>query len=1076
MKTIAWFARNGVAANLLMALIIVGGLLTMRTVKVEVFPEFDLGLITVTVPYLGAAPEEVEEAVCVRIEEAVQGLDGVKEITSVASEGFGTVTIELTLSADSRKVLEDIKSRVDAITTFPEETEKPIVSELSNRRQVVYVAVAGEADEKTLRHVAENVRDELQQIPVITLVELAAARPYEISIEVSEQDLRRYGLTFDSVANAVRRSSLDLPGGSVRTSAGEILLRTKGQAYQARDFEELVLLTYPDGTRLRLGDVARVVDGFAETDQMARFDQKPAILVEIFRSGEQSALAISDAVKTYLEKARTRLPEGIELTMWQDSSDVLRSRLDLLVRNGRNGFILVFLTLAIFLRFRLAIWVSLGLLMAFLGAIWLMPVLGVSINLISLFAFILVLGIVVDDAIVVGENVFTEQHRTGDGPGGAVRGAGEVALPVVFAVLTSVAAFLPMLNVPGAMGKVMRVVPLIVIPCLLWSLVESLWILPSHLSHWRPKAHIETGGWHVWRRFQSAFSRALDGFIQRIYRPVLAVALEWRYLTAAIAIATLLFTTGLVSMGALRFIFFPVVESDFVSVAVTMPPGTPVAVTAGAVEQLEVAAEKMRQELESRSGGGILVRHMFSAVGEQPFLLGQRRNAGIAAQRETFAHLGEVTLELTSAENRTVTGSEMAALWGELTGGIPDAVEVNFTATLFSPGEDINLQLTGPRLDDLQQAADELKQVLRGYAGVSEIADSYRTGKEELKLHIKPSAEALGLTQADLARQVRQAFYGEEAQRLVRGRDEIKVMVRYPVEERRSLGNLDNLRIRTSDGAQVPFYQVAEVVRGRGFATIRRVDRNRTINVTASVDAALATPATIIESLKREVLPGMATTYPGVRATFEGQQAEQRETIGGLLRGFMMALILIFALLAIPLRSYLQPLIIMAAIPFGLVGAIWGHLLIGLDLTILSMFGLVALTGVVINDSLVMVDFINRHVRRSSDLVKAVREAGAARFRPILLTSLTTFAGLSPLMMERSMQARFLIPMAVSLAFGVLFATLISLILVPAGYLIIEDLKALPGRLRGGEAGRKTGDQTGGQRLTGGVDVSQGPA
>jgi multidrug efflux pump subunit AcrB len=1059
MKTIAWFARNGVAANLLMALIIVGGLLSMRSVKVEVFPEFDLGLITVTVPYLGAAPEEVEEAVCVRIEEAVQGLDGIKEITSVASEGVGNVTIELTLGADAREVLDDVKARVDAINTFPEETEKPIISELSNRRQVVYVAVAGDVEEKTLRHVAENVRDELQQIPQITLVELAAARPYEISIEVSERDLRRHGLTFDQVANAVRRSSLDLPGGSVRTRAGEILLRTKGQAYRGREFEDLVLLAGADGTRLRLGDVATVVDGFAETDQIARFDGKPALLVEIFRSGEQSALAISEAVTEYVERAQVLLPEGIELTMWQDSSEVLRSRLDLLIRNGRNGFLLVFLTLAIFLRFRLAIWVSLGLLMAFLGAIWLMPFLGVSINLISLFAFILVLGIVVDDAIVVGENIFTEQHRSGDGPGGAVRGAGEVALPVVFAVLTTAAAFLPMLGVPGATGKVMRVVPLIVIPCLLWSLVESLWILPSHLSHWRKKEVVATDGWHLWRRFQGAFAASLDGFIQRIYRPVLAVALEWRYLTAAVAIAILLFTAGLVGMGALRFVFFPVVESDFVSAALTMPPGTPAEVTAQAVVNLERAAEEMRKEMERRSGKEGLVRHMFSAIGEQPFLLGQQRNAGIAAQRETFSHLGEVTLELSPAEERSVSSAEMATLWNELTGGIPDAVALQFTATLFAPGEDINVQLTGPRLDELQAAAVEMKQTLRGYAGISEIADSYRTGKEELKLQIKPEAEILGLTQADLARQVRQAFYGEEAQRLVRGRDEIKVMVRYPLEERRSLANLDNLRIRTAEGAQVPFAEVAEVTRGRGFATIRRVDRNRTINVTADVDASQATPADIVASLKNDILPIMAESYPGVQATFEGQQAEQRETLGGLVRGFQLALILIFALLAIPLRSYVQPLIIMSAIPFGLVGAIWGHLIIGLDLTILSMFGLVALTGVVINDSLVMVDFINRRYQVEPNLMKAVREAGAARFRPILLTSLTTFAGLMPLMMERSMQARFLIPMAVSLAFGVLFATFITLILVPCGYLIIEDLKAIPGRLAGRNPDRGAAQQ-----------------
>ncbi|MFQ5670176.1 MAG: efflux RND transporter permease subunit [Acidobacteriota bacterium] len=1060
MSSIAWFARNGVAANLLMALVLWGGFLALFKIKREVFPEFSLDLITVSAAYPGAAPEEVEEGVCVRVEEAIQGLDGVKKITSTANEGMGQVAIELNAGADARRVLDDVKSRVDAIDTFPEETEEPVVRQLTNRRQVINVAMAGDVGETTLKAVAEQVRDEITLLPGITQVELASARPYEISIEVSESDLRRYQLTFSAVADAIRRSSLDLPGGSVKTGGGEILLRTKGQAYRRGEFEKLVLFTRSDGTHLLLGDVARVVDGFADSDQSSRFDGEPAMVVEVFRSGEQNALAISQAVHRYVQEARRRLPAGVHLTTWQDSAELLRSRLDLMIRNGRSGFILVFITLALFLRFRLAIWVVLGVLMAFLGSLWLMPLLGVSINLVSLFGFILVLGIVVDDAIVMGESIYTIQEKTGQGLEGAIEGARQVYVPVVFAVLTTVAAFLPLIGVPGSTGKFLRVIPFIVIPCLLWSLVESVWILPAHLSHFRARDPGRRKG--PWDRFQDRFASGLSWVVEQVYSRSLAWALEWRYLTLAIGSTVLLVTLGLVAGGAIHFVFFPHVESDFVSAALTMAPGTPAAVTSQAVHVLEESAGRLRRSLLEESGGTDLFRHTLAAIGEQPYRLSQRQNAGGFAQAEVGSNLGEVTIALTPGEDRTLGSAAIARRWRDLTGGIPDAIELDFTDSLFSPGEDINVQLMGPRVEELQQVAAVLKRRLAGYTGIHDISDSFRRGKDELKLAIRPRAEVLGLTLSDLGRQVRQAFYGEEAQRIQRGRDEVKVMVRYPENERRSLGDLEEMRVRTPDGTEVPFRQVATVVRGRGYASIKRVNRMRTINVTADVDAAQASPGAIIADLEAQVLPRVLAAHPGVQYTFEGQQAEQRETMGGLYTGFLLALALIYALLAVPLRSYTQPLIIMSAIPFGLVGAVWGHMIIGLDLTILSMFGLVALAGVVVNDSLVMVDFINRHRRTVQEKRSAVRQAGTARFRPILLTSLTTFAGLFPLMMERSMQARFLIPMAVSLAFGVLFATLITLFLVPAAYLVLEDGLLLGRRWLGRRPAVRTGKLAGG--------------
>ena len=1031
---IAWFARNPVAANLMMVFIIVSGLIATTTVREETFPEIELDRISIQVPYLGAAPEEVEEGVVIRIEEAIQGVDGIKEIQSTAAEGSASVMVELELGADARRVVDEVKNNVDAITTFPIETEEPIIRELTARNQVTDIAIAGDTDVFALKAFAERVRDDLAATPEITQVDIVSAPPYEISIEVSEVALRRHGMTFDQVANAVRRSSLDLPGGSVRTDGGEILLRTIGQAYRGAEYEDLVLWTRSDGSRLRLGDVATVVDGFEETDQFARFDRDPSVTVSVFRTGEQSALDIAAAVRRYVDRAQATLPEGVSMTIWQDQSRVLNDRLTLMLRNGATGFALVFVVLALFLELRLAFWVSLGIPISFLGAIALMPGLDVSVNVISLFAFILVLGIVVDDAIIVGENIYRHQEDHGDGPRGAIEGAREIAKPVTFAVLTTVAAFMPLMFVPGMMGKIFRVIPLVVIPCLLFSLVESLGILPAHLSH-VPRR----GAPGPWRRFQRIFSGGLKAFIRRAYTPLLESALRWRYVTAAIGLSTLILTGGMVLGGWANFHFFPSIEADAMAASVTMPQGTPVDVTSQAVEKLEDGAARLRARL-LRETGMDYFRHVSTSVGDQPTA---SRGGGPLGPVQTMAsaNVGEVTIELAPAETRAYTSEQLGILWREMTTPIPEAVDVNFNTSVMSPGDDVDVQLAGPDVERLRRAAEAVKARLAEYAGVYEISDSFRAGKQEMQLGIKPAAETLGLTLQDLGRQVRQAFYGEEAQRIQRGRDDIRVMVRYPRGDRRSLGDLENMRIRTPNGGEVPFSQVAEVVPGRGFASIKRVDRNRAVNVTASVDPAITSAGAVIADLQARILPEVLAAHPGVFYTFEGAQAEQADAVGGLQRGFILSLLMIFALLAVPLRSYVQPLIIMAAIPFGLVGAIWGHLALGLDVTMMSMFGLVALTGVVVNDSLVMVDFINRKRLIHGDIEVAVREAGVNRFRPILLTSLTTFFGLAPLMVERSMQAAFLVPMAVSLAFGVLFATFITLILVPVSYLILHDFK-----------------------------------
>lgn len=1071
-RAISWFAENGVAANLLMFLILAAGILTAYQVKQEVFPEIESDLISISVLYPGAAPEEVEEAVCVRIEEQVHGIEGVKRITSQAVEGVGVVMVEVFPDADLRRVLDDVKNRVDAIDSFPDETEKPVVTEILIRRQVINVAVSGPADEATLKRLGEQVRDEISSLPGITQVELAAARPYEISIEVSEEALRRHGLTFDAVAAAVRRSSLDLPGGAVKTRGGEILLRAKSQAYRGRDFEGLTLLTRRDGTRLLLRDVARVVDGFAETDQFARFDGQPAVLVQVFRVGEQSALELSERVREYVRTAQARMPEGIQLTTWLDDAQVLRSRLDLLLRNGRAGLILVLASLALFLRLRLAFWVSLGIPISFLGAVWLMPTLDVSINLISLFAFIVVLGIVVDAAIVVGENIYTQLQRGMKPLEAAVQGAREMSVPVIFGVLTSVAAFAPLLFLEGNMGKFLRVIPLIVIPTLLFSLVACLLILPSHLS----RVRFGSTGWlpirqgraspppagpgtpapepaprrerNPLKHVQRFFSGGLEWVIERLYRPFLRVALEWRYLTVSLILVTLLATVGLVAGGRIKFSFFPSVEGDNVVALVTMPLGTPVEMTADAVRRLEESAELLRAEIDDATPEETpsVFRHALASIGEQPFRAAQSQGGGRPGETFTGSQMGEVNVQLAASEEREVSSAEVARRWRELTGPVADAVELTFTSSLFSSGDPINVQLAGRSLDDLSRAAEELKGHLARYPGVYDVADTFRAGKRELTLRVRPEAEVFGIAQADLARQVRQAFYGEEAQRVQRGRDEVKVMVRYPESQRRSLGDLERMRIRLGDGTEVPFFRVADLEFGRGFSAIQRVDRRRAVNVTAEVDENRANANEILAELEAGFLPGLMARYPALTYSLEGQQREQRDTLSGMARGFVGALIMIYALLAIPLRSYSQPLLIMSVIPFGIVGAVWGHVLMGLELTVLSMFGVVALAGVVVNGSLIMVDFVNRSRRAGTPRLEAVWEAGAARFRPILLTTLTTFLGLTPLLLETSLQARFLIPMAISLAFGVVFATVITLLLIPCGYLILEDLKQLFGR------------------------------
>jgi len=885
----------------------------------------------------------------------------------------------------------------------------------------------GDTDEHTLKRIAETVRDELTEIKGITQVELVNARNYELSIELSESSLHEYDLNFDEVTRAVRSASLDLPAGHLKTHSGDVLLRTQAQAYSGDDFEQLTLRANADGSSIKLADVANVVDGFEDVEFSGEFNGKPGLLITVYRVGEQNILKISDSINQYIKNKSPQLPNGIELNIWQDKSSYFKSRMHLLIRNAMTGLLLVFLILVLFLRLRLAFWVSLGIPVSFMGAFWLLPHVDGSINMISMFGFILVLGIVVDDAIVVGENIHKYHLKGKMGLRGAIEGAQDVSKPVIFAVLTSVVAFMPILFLPGAEGRLWMVIPQVVILTLLFSLAECLFVLPAHLAMIKNHERKE----NRFTRFQTRFSDWLENFIDTVYRPFLLKVLKLRYVTLSAFVGAFIVFVAILYGGWVHLLFFPKVEGDIAIASVSFSQGTPVEKTERAVDRIEAAALQLKQQLKLRTGVE-QIENIISTVGIQAMNRSGKKGD----------HVGEVSLSLRASENRQIDSAEILKLWREAVGKIPATTQLTYQSSIRDSGPDISIDLTGRDTHGLSLAAKALKKQLQQYSGVYDIQDSYESGKKEIRLHLKPGAEYLGVNAKLLARQVRQAFYGEEVQRIQRGRDDVRVFVRYPKGQRQSVYFLESMFIHLDDGTDVPLSEVAEIEYSSSPSEIIRIDRKRVITVSARVDQTRAVPAQIKDSLNTDFLNDMNKSFAGVKWSKSGGQKDQDEMISSMIRGFILALIGIYALMAIPFKSYTQPLMVMSAIPFGLIGALLGHIILGLDISLLSLSGMIAVAGVVVNDNLVLVDYINRKREAGVELSKAIREAGAARFRPIILTSLTTFAGLTPLMLERSVQAQFLIPMAVSLAFGVMFATVVSLLLVPASYYILEDVKA----------------------------------
>ncbi len=1019
---IDWFARNSVAANLLMVILILGGLYSAFTIKKEAQPKIETNLVTVSMPFLGASPADVEEGILVKIEEAIEDIQGIEEIISTARRGSGTVQAEVMSEYDVAEVMDEIKSRVDAIPTFPDNTEKPVVSRTRFEQQVTMVTVYGDVDERTLKEFARQTRDEIVTLPGITRAQVLGGRDYEISIEVSEHTLQSYDLTLAEVAQAVRRGSLDLPAGAIRAESGDIQLRTKGQAYVGADFEDIVIRTNPDGTRVLLKDVADIRDEFVQYDSYSKFDGRDAITIQVNSAGDQSELDISATLSEWVEAKQANLPEGINIATWADISHYLRGRLDMMLENLVIGAVLVFLSLALFLRLKLAFWVMVGLPVAFLGTFLFMPNLGVTVNMISLFGFIVVLGIVVDDAIVVGESAYTNMRAKGHSVENIVEGVHKVAVPATFGVLTTIAAFLPTLLVTGTSGIFFEAMGWVVILCLVFSIVESKLILPAHLAHMKIR-HYDENTHNPFVRFQRVFSEGLHTFVDRYYSPFLARCLRRRYLTLSAFVAALILSIGLVVGGILRSVFFPDIAADFLQVDLQMNEGTPAHVTHDALTRVQAGLWQVDREASQDLGqdAGEVVQHVLSF-----------------ARNETS---GQIIAELVKGEVNPMDGPEVLRRWREAVGEIPGVKQLGFSgATGPGGGPAISIQLIGANIDQVGRAAQELEQRFRRYEGVYDIRNSYERGRPEIRLDIKPEAEALGLTLQDLAQQVRAGFYGDEVQRVQRGQDEVRVMVRFPEDERDSVGYLENMRIRTPDGGRVPFEAVASIEFTESPLLIQRFDRERAVRVTAEVDKDTAEPERITRDIMSRELPEVLSQFPGVRPRLSGSSQDQQQVMQELTRGAMLALFLIFALMAIPLRSYTQPLIIMSVIPFGIIGALFGHLILGIPVSMFSYFGIIALSGVVVNDSLILVDNINRKRAEGEGVVEAALHGARSRFRAILLTSLTTFLGLAPItIFEKSLQAQLVIPMAASLAFGIVFATGITLILIPALYVILHE-------------------------------------
>ncbi|MDF1754702.1 MAG: efflux RND transporter permease subunit [Verrucomicrobiales bacterium] len=1058
---IAFFARNGVAANLLLALIVISGASTLflRKIPLEVFPEQEIRQIQISVPYRGSNPEEIEESIVMRIEEAIADLEGIEEMVSTATSSSGSVSVEVDDNYNVRELRDEIETRINSLVDFPPgDAENATVTQATRDHWVISVVLSADMSERDLATLGARVRDEITELPDITNASLQGTRAYEIAIEVDESALQRYGLTFTEISTALRNYSIDIPAGTLETDSGEVALRTKGRAYNQKQFEDITLKALPNGSRLTIGDVAGVIDGFHEDEFVARFNGKRCVIIPVFREGTQSAIRIADRVKEYIKDSEGTLPPGVSVNFWGDSSRIVKGRLITLLDSAWKSMLFVFVILTLFLRPSLGFWVMLGIPVCFLGTLALMPYLGVTINIVSLFGFILVLGVVVDDAIVTGENVYTHQKDNPDIIEATIAGTEEVTLPVMFGVFTTMLAFVTLYFTEGFMGSWLPQIATIVICVLAFSLIESKLILPSHLTH-SPRKGIRSfitffAGRKVanycgklygyFGKGQQWIAGSVEWFVKHIFQPILTKALHYRYAVLALFLGSMTLIIGALYGGAIKQVRFPRVASEQATCRLTMQEGTPYEVTEKYIKMMEQIVIDMKKEFVGDDGVSI-IEDIFSSIGGQGISSSKGRSSTGQSNR------GEVVFYITPPEERQlkIDTREIANMWRERIeekGGIVGAKQLYFRAELGRGRDPITVQLRGNDGEALSALSDLTKEKLKTYQGLFDIEDNLDDQRDEIQLEIRPEAEQFGLTLSDLARQVRQAFYGEEIQRLQRKRDEVRVMLKYPLKDRRTLASLESMMIRTRDGVEVPFTTVADAKVVKTYPKIERINRNRAVQISSDADKEVAQLDSIRADMAVWLDDKIRNDFHSVSYEFVGEAKDAEESSHGMWIGAMIIVFGIYAMLAIPFRSYIQPLIVMSVIPFGLIGAVGGHLLEdmvkpnGMPLGTLSYLGMLALSGVVVNDSLVLVDYINRRRKKGATVFEAVSEAGAARFRAIILTSATTFAGLFPLIRMEATQAQFLIPMAVSLGYGILFATLITLFLVPINYLILNDL------------------------------------
>lgn len=1027
---IAWFAHNHVAANILMLLFLVGGFLSVLNMRTETFPQIDPRLITVSVVYPGATPYEVEDGITSRVEESLIGINGVKRITATASEGYGFVNVELEDFANADDAYNDVETAVNGLSDFPpEEAERPIITKAQITPNVMSLAVHGEVPEKALRFWAETIENEIRLVDGVARTTLSGIRDYQISIEISEDALRRYGLDITDIRDAVAGFSTDIPAGTIEAVQGDVLLRVQEKRFTGAEFETIPLRSLPNGSVLTLGDVGAVIDGFNDSNIISKFNNERAAFIQVFRNESADTIAVSTGIKEYL--AQVNLPAGLTLTIQDDRTVILKERINLMLRNAILGFMLVFLILLLFLDLKLAFWTSVAIPVSFLGGIMIINFMGYSLNMISLFALIVVLGIVVDDAIITGESIFDAQKREPDNPNAVLKGVRSVIAPVTVGVTTTMAAFAPLTFSTGTLGQIIGIIPIVVIPILFISLIEAYFILPAHLS--------KPGQWSkgILARMRDRFAAGLDHFVDHMITPVARFAMRWRYATLSLFVGIAIITAAMVTSGTIRFIFFPQIEGDEVSITVEMPQGTPFATTEATMLRIEKEVLDVEEALEK--SGREVFESIYVSIGETS----RDPGPGSSGGENSANNLGQVKIKLVSSDFRNIAASDIESKIRNRIQNFPGIEEMKFQSSLVGDDADIEVELSHPNEQVLRDAVEYLKGELSGIPGTIEISDSYTPGKTEYVFELTPEGLAVGLTPTILGQQLRASYFGSEAQRFQRGRSEVIVYVRYPEGERENIASLQNARIRLPNGAEVPLSRVARIQKQQGYASIQSVNGKQIISVTADADTEITTPNTIVAELSEKTLPDLESRFTGLTTRFEGETREQREDLQSLFNNMLIALMLIYVLLGAQLRSYVQPLIIMSAIPFGVIGATWGHYLLGADLTFISMFGIVALSGVVVNDSVVLVDYLNKKRHGGMSTFEASIAAIKRRFRPILLTTMTTSLGLLPILLETSLQAQFLIPMVISLATGILFATFIILLLVPILIMILDDITRL---------------------------------